>query len=66
MTDTDKNATPIMPSADAAERETGERRQPGKLPGGAEGGEDSPSVDKPAGLPADDEAPLGDTDQHSN
>ena len=31
---------------------------------GAEGG-DSESTDRPPAAPADDEAPLGDTDQHS-
>lgn len=35
-------------------------------PGGAEGGDESPSADLPMGLPADDQAPLGDTDQHSD
>lgn len=33
---------------------------------GAEGGADSPSTDKLPGAPAQDDAPLGDTDQHSN
>ncbi len=33
---------------------------------GAEGGSDSKSADVPPGLPADDDSPLGDTDQHSN
>jgi len=32
---------------------------------GAEGGSKSPSADKFPGMPADDDAPLGDTDQHS-
>jgi hypothetical protein len=35
-------------------------------PGGAEGGESSPSVDRAPGAPADDQAPAGDTDQHSD
>jgi hypothetical protein len=35
-------------------------------PGGAEGGDESPSADLPMGLPADDQAPLGSTDQHSD
>jgi hypothetical protein len=65
MTDNEKAARPIMPSADEAEKETGIKRQPGEVPGGAEGGEESPSADKPLALPADDDAPLGDTDQHS-
>lgn len=33
---------------------------------GAEGGEESKSKDRPPAAPADDDAPLGDTDQHSN
>jgi hypothetical protein len=32
---------------------------------GAEGGSKSPSADRLPGAPADDDAPLGDTDQHS-
>jgi hypothetical protein len=32
---------------------------------GAEGG-DSESTDQPPALPADDDSPLGDTDQHSD
>jgi hypothetical protein len=32
---------------------------------GAEGG-DSESADRPPAAPADDDAPLGDTDQHSD
>lgn len=39
---------------------------PDPTPGGAEGGDQSPSADLPMGLPADDQAPLGDTDQHSD
>jgi hypothetical protein len=35
-------------------------------PGGAEGGDESPSADLPMGLPADDQAHTGDTDQHSD
>lgn len=35
-------------------------------PGGAEGGDHSPGVDRPGALPAKDSAPLGDTDQHSS
>jgi hypothetical protein len=66
MTENDEKATTIMPSAGEVEKETGIKRQPGHLLGGAEPGEDSPSADKPAGLPADDDAPLGDTDQHSS
>jgi len=33
---------------------------------GAEGGERSDAKDKPPAAPADDDSPLGDTDQHSN
>jgi len=32
---------------------------------GAEGGDESPSADRAPAAPADDDAPLGDTDQHS-
>jgi hypothetical protein len=66
MTKNDKAATTIMPSADEAEKETEIKRQPGHLPGGAEGGGESPSADRPGAVPADDDAPLGDTDQHSS
>jgi len=45
-----------------------ERGAPEDEPGepGAEGGSRSPSADRPPGAPADDDAPLGDTDQHSD
>jgi hypothetical protein len=33
---------------------------------GAEGGDQSPSTNVPPGTPADDRAPAGDTDQHSD
>ena len=33
---------------------------------GAEGGEGSDNKDTPPAIPADDDSPLGDTDQHSN
>ncbi|MBV8733579.1 MAG: hypothetical protein JO321_04455 [Solirubrobacterales bacterium] len=33
---------------------------------GAEGGSRSPAADKPPGMPADDDSPVGDTDQHSS
>jgi hypothetical protein len=33
---------------------------------GAEGGSDSPAADRLPGLPADDDSPVGDTDQHSS
>jgi hypothetical protein len=33
---------------------------------GAEGGTASPSADRIPAVPADDDAPLGDTDQHSD
>jgi hypothetical protein len=32
---------------------------------GAEGGSDSPAADTLPAAPSDDDAPLGDTDQHS-
>jgi hypothetical protein len=40
---------------------------PEDIPGepGAEGGSDSPAADKLPGAPASDDAPVGDTDQHS-
>ena len=50
-----------------------ERREPGGEPVdedddglGAEGGSDSPSSDKLPAMPADDDSPAGDTDQHSD
>jgi hypothetical protein len=33
---------------------------------GAEGGRQSESTDRPPAAPADDDAPVGDTDQHSD
>jgi hypothetical protein len=33
---------------------------------GAEGGAESPAADKLPGQPADDDSPVGDTDQHSD
>ena len=33
---------------------------------GAQGGSQSPAADKLPGAPADDDSPLGDTDQHSD
>ncbi len=33
---------------------------------GAEGGSDSPATDTPPAVPSDDDAPVGDTDQHSD
>lgn len=33
---------------------------------GAEGGSDSPAAGKLPGAPAEDDAPIGDTDQHSD
>ncbi len=50
--------------AGTTEQKTGIKRRPGHVPGGAEGGDNSESADKLA-LPADDDAPIGDTDQHS-
>jgi hypothetical protein len=34
--------------------------------GGARGGSESPSADRLPAAPADDDTPLGDTDQHSD
>ena len=33
---------------------------------GAEGGSQSPAADKLPGAPSEDDAPVGDTDQHSD
>lgn len=49
-----------------AERELRVNRTAEPPPGGAEGGDESPSADLPMGLPADDRTPVGDTDQHSD
>ena len=45
-----------------------ERRAPEDLPDqpGAEGGSESPAADKLPGAPAEDDSPLGDSDQHSS
>lgn len=53
---------------EAARDRTDEPEPPEDRPGepGAEGGSKSPSADKLPGAPADDDAPLGDTDQHSD
>ena len=48
-----------------AEAERSTKVPPPGHPTGAEGGDDSPSVDKAPGVPAGDNSPLGDTDQHS-
>lgn len=53
-------------SLEDTDRDPELRPSPEQLPGGAEGGDDSPSADRPPGLPADDGTPLGDTDQHSS
>jgi len=45
--------------------ETPPRPDDDRDPPGAEGG-DSESKDRPPAAPADDDAPLGDTDQHSD
>jgi len=56
-------------SKERLEREarTGTSRRPPEepLPGGAEGGDQSPAADTPPAFPAGDDSPLGDTDQHS-
>lgn len=53
-------------SKEEIERELRAARPVDELPGGAEGGDESPSADLPMGLPAKDMSPLGDTDQHSS
>lgn len=53
-------------SAEAADREVHVNLlADGELPGGAEGGDDSPSAHRIA-LPCRDGTPWGDTDQHSS
>ncbi len=53
-------------SAEAADREVHVNLLAGgELPGGAEGGDDSPSAHRIA-LPSRDGTPWGDTDQHSS
>lgn len=53
-------------SAEAADREVHVNMlADGELPGGAEGGDDSPSAHRIA-LPSRDGTPWGDTDQHSS
>jgi hypothetical protein len=53
-------------SPEETERELRASETPKQKPGGAEGGDHSPAADTPPGLPAFDESPLGDTDQHSS
>lgn len=50
------------------ERDTPDAAAPEDQPNepGAEGGSQSDAKDKLPGAPADDDSPLGDTDQHSN
>lgn len=59
-----------QPDEEGASRERPEEsgRAPEDQPGepGAEGGSHSDAVDKLPGAPADDDSPLGDTDQHSS
>jgi hypothetical protein len=45
------------------EEEVPPENRPGEP--GAEGGSESPAADKPPAVPAADDSPLGDTDQHS-
>jgi hypothetical protein len=51
-----------------SESEPREDEPPENQPGepGAEGGADSDAADALPGAPADDDSPLGDTDQHSD
>jgi hypothetical protein len=51
---------------DEVQRELAINHQDDPPPGGAEGGDESPSADLPMGLPADDQAEVGSTDQHSD
>jgi hypothetical protein len=53
-------------SDEEIERELRVDHQHDRKPGGAEGGEESLSADVAPGAPADDQAPAGDTDQHSD
>jgi hypothetical protein len=53
-------------SEEDIERELRVDHSEDERPGGAEGGDQSPSADVPPGAPADDQAPVGDTDQHSD
>lgn len=50
------------------DRERDEQDEAAREPGepGARGGERSPSADRFPAAPADDDTPLGDTDQHSD
>jgi hypothetical protein len=49
------------------ERELRAAKEINELPGGADGGDESPAADRPPGAPAkEDKTPLGDTDQHSS
>lgn len=45
-----------------------QEQTPEDAPGepGAEGGSESPAADKLPGAPAEDDAPVGDSDQHSD
>jgi hypothetical protein len=54
-------------SEEEARPEEEEGVPPEDRPGepGAEGGSDSSAADKPPAVPAQDDSPLGDTDQHS-
>lgn len=51
------------PRQTAAEREADRSDQDPST--GAMGGDESPAADTPIGLPAKDDSPLGDSDQHS-
>jgi hypothetical protein len=53
-------------SPQETEQELRATKTPKQKPGGAEGGDQSPAADTPPGLPASDNSPLGDTDQHSS
>jgi hypothetical protein len=53
---------------ETADENTPDRAAPEEQPSepGAEGGSDSNTKDKLPGAPADDDSPVGDTDQHSS
>jgi hypothetical protein len=51
--------------AEAEERDERKRAEEHREKG-AEGGEESDAANKPPAVPADDDSPLGDTDQHSD
>jgi hypothetical protein len=67
---TESNEKPDARGRSSVTKSERDRRTPDRtskeIPGGAEGGDESPSANRLPGLPADDGTPLGDTDQHSS